>query len=239
MNNEQNQLATQQEPSVTLMLAKIIEGGITEQSVGVLEKMCALKERMDAREAERQFTVAFNALQNDTPVIVASSVIPNRGKYERFEDVMRVVGPLLIRHGFAVSFAQEADDKRIKVTCHLRHIGGHTVSTPFAVRLGGRADSDTQADCKASTTAKRNALLQALNIVIRQDVFQNEDDARIEGGFITPEEAAELEQWVESLGADRKKFLEFAGAPTFAEIPTSKLEMLQDSLRKKEKGGRK
>lgn len=227
-------LAVVQDP-VALMLQGVIEKGVTAENVTALEQLVGLYERMQKRSAEQEFAKAFVALQSQMPVIVASSVIPNRGKYERFEDVMRVVGPLLVTNGFSISFEQSADDKRITVKCHLRHVAGHSVSTPFAVRLGGRADSETQADCKASTTAKRNALLQALNVVIRQDCMQDEDDARMEGGFITPEQAAELERRVKETKADRAKFLKHAGAETFAEIRDSRFADLDETLKKRER----
>jgi ERF superfamily len=241
MNDPQLPLATReqkplanQSASVGAMLQTVIEKGVTSENVAALEQLVGLYERLEAKDAEKAFNAAFVALQTDTPVIVAKTVIPNRGKYEKFEDVMQVVGPLLIRNGFAVSFEQLADDKRIKVTCHLRHIGGHSQSTSFAVRLGGKADSDTQADCKASTTAKRNALLQALNIVIRQDCLQDEDDPHNEGQFISPDNAEMLRVWVESTRSDRTKFLEHAQAETFDKILNSRFEDLCDTLRRRE-----
>lgn len=236
------QLATQQsqiEPSVGAMLQTFIEKGITAENVSALDQLCQLKERMDMRQAERDFNAAFVALQNDIPEIVATSVIPNRGKYERFEDVMHVVGPLLRRHGFSVSFDQKGDDKRVTVACNLRHIAGHSSQTSFSCRIGGRADSDTQADCKASTTAKRNALLQALNIVIRQDFYQSDEaDATMEGGPITASQAADLQALCEETGSDIPKFLAFAGAKTFGEISSSRYEDLLEKLQAKQRSGR-
>lgn len=234
---KEQQLAPAQEPPpVAAMLQTVIDRGVTAENVTALEQLVGLYERLEAKNAEKAFNAAFVALQNELPVIVAQSVIPNRGKYERFEDVMHVVKPLLIKNGFSVSFEQLADDKRIKVTCHLRHVGGHSQSTPFAVRLGGKADSDTQADCKASTTAKRNALLQALNIVIRQDCLQDEDDAHNESSeFITQQEADELRDWVNQTDSDPIAFLEYAGATKFEDIRASRLEDLKKALRKKSK----
>jgi hypothetical protein len=228
-------LAVRPQPTVADMLSAVIQGGVTNENIAALERMTDLYERMESKKAEQKFNAAFAALQSELPDIVASSIIPNRGKYERFEDIMYAVKPLLVKHGFAVSFEQLADDKRIRVTCHLRHADGHSTSTPFAVRLGGKADSDTQADCKASTTAKRNALTQALNIVVRQDAFDSEDDAKLEGGFITLEQADELERRVALLNVDRVAFLKFAGAATFKEIPSSKYDLLDQQLAKKER----
>ena len=161
------------------------------------ESLQVMKELL-AMDSARQFNTAFVALQGDMPVIVAKTTIPNRGKYEKFEDLMTVVGPLLTKHGFTVSFSQDFKDNRILEICTLSHCGGHSRANSFAVRAG-RADTDTQADCKAATTAKRNALCNALNIVIRQDCLNEENDAGIEGdpnAFITPAQAEELERRV-------------------------------------------
>lgn len=221
------------EPTVAMMLQTICERGITSENTAAMTQLMALHERMEDRRAEREFAAAFVALQSEIPVIVAQTAIPSRGKYERFEDVMRVLKPLLSKHGFSVSFDQLADT-RITVTCHLRHISGHSQSTKFAVRLGGKADSETQADCKASTTAKRNSLLQALNIVIRQDCLQDEDDARNAGECISAGEAFALEQRVVKCGADRNGFLAYANAESFEEISASRYAALDVALAKKE-----
>ncbi len=231
------ELAVQtQEPSLGQMLGKFIESGITGQNIEAFERMLAMKERMDTKDAEKQFNAAFVALQQDIPVIVASSVIPNRGKYERFEDVMRVVGPLLVKHGFSVSFSMDFRDNRILETCHLRHIAGHAQSNSFAVRAGGKADSDTQADCKAATTAKRNALLNCLNIVIRQDVMQNEDgDVSLDGSPISQDKIQYLREQVRETGSDEAKFLKLAGVDKYEDITSGTYGVLVRALAAKAK----
>lgn len=221
-------------PNIASLLQGVISQGVTQENVQALDKLCDLYERMEAKNAEREFNQAFVQMQSEIPVIVATSVIPNRGKYERYEDIIRVVGPIMSKYGFAVSYDQKADDKRITVTCHLRHVSGYSVANPFSVRLGGRADSETQADCKASTTAKRNALLQALNIVIRQDIYQSDEaDASIEGGTITPAQAGHLIAECEVLKVDTEKFLAFAGATSFYGISTSRYDDLIAKLNSK------
>lgn len=221
------------QPSVATMLQAVIAGGVTNDNVGALEKMVGLYERMQERDAEKAFNVSFVSLQAEMPTIVAETVIPNRGKYARFEDVMKEVGPVLQKHGFSVSFSNEYQDNRVIETCHLMHIGGHSRSNKFAVRVG-RADTETQADCKAATTAKRNALLNALNIVIRQDFLQDESDARNEGGPITAEQADELERRVKMLNLNTEKILASCKAKSFKEILKTQYDDLDDWLSKKE-----
>lgn len=221
---------------MALMLQTFIEKGVTPDNVQAFSQLCQLKERAEDRQSERDFNASFAKMQQELPVIVAESVIPNRGKYARFEEVMRQIQPMLTGNGFSVSFEQQSSENRITVTCHLRHIGGHSASTPFTVRLGGKADSDTQADCKASTTAKRNALLQALNIVVRQDVFQDEDDPHNEShDKVTQHQADELRELCDETGSSRIKFLEFADAASFEGINASRFNDLVAMLNRKRK----
>lgn len=218
------------------LIQKVVDGGVTESNVAALDKLLAVYERLDDKRAEREFSAAFVALQHDLPVIVASSIIPNRGKYERFEDVMRVVSPLLVKHGFSVSFSMDFKENRIVETCHLKHIGGHSQSNSFAVRAGGKADSDTQADCKAATTAKRNALLNCLNIVIRQDVMQDEEnDASLIGEKISAPKAIYLRELVRDTKSDEAAFLKYAQAEKYEDITESSYDRLVSALMKKQR----
>lgn len=220
----------QSEPlSIGKVFQAILTSNISKENLEVAKQLLAM-------DAERQFSVAFVQLQAEMPEIVAESVIPNRGKYAKFENVMHQILPFLKKHGFTVSFSQVLETGRVVETCHLTHAGGFTRSSSFAVRVSGKADSETQADTKASTTAKRKALQDALNIVIHQCVLNDEDDASLEGGPVTPEQAAELEHRAKMVNADIVKFLAYAGAPTFAQIPSSKYEILSTFLARKEQG---
>lgn len=199
------------------------------------ESLAVMKELL-AMDAEQQFTAAFVALQKDLPTIVASTVVKNRGAYEKFEDIMHAIGPILNRHGFTVSFSNSFDDRRVIETCHLRY-GRHTRSNSFAVRVG-RGDDDTQSDLRAATSAKRLALCNALNLVIRQASIDNpENDASLEGdpnAFVTPDQAFELERRAKEVNADIKAFMAFARASKFAEIPAQMYPELDRMLARKE-----
>lgn len=238
MNTEKNitvsesPLVLRDDPSITQLIQAFLQKPQSEQNVAVLERMFDLYEKVEARNAEKDFARAFVALQADLPVIVASTIIPNRGKYEKFEDVMQVVGPLLTKHGFTVSFSMDFRENRILETCHLKHVSGHSQSNSFAVR-SGRADTDTQADCKAATTAKRNALLNCLNIVIRQDALMDESDPHNEGGFIPHDKAQYLREQVQEAGFNEEKFFQLAGCSSYDEITDGKYPVLINVLEMK------
>lgn len=203
------------------------------------EKSLAVMEKLLAMDAERRFTLAFAALQKELPTITATTVIQNRGKYEKFEDIMKVVGPILTRHGFTMSFSNDYKDGRVIETCHLS-FGGHTRSNAFGVRVG-RGDDDTQKDLKAATTAKRLALCNALNIVITQDIQTTENDASIEGdpnAKVTQKQADELYDRAKLVNADITALLKYAKVAKFSEIPARLYTELDQLLSRKERAGK-
>lgn len=210
----------------------VVEGNLDAPKLAVLKELLAM-------DAERRFAAAFVALQDETPNIKAVSVIPNndggvRSRFAPYEEIMEQVAPLLQKHGFTVTFSTDFKEGRIIKICTLQHIGGHSRSNQFAVRVGSGPPkaSEAQADGAASTYAKRFALCDALNIVVDRDT-----DARVEGAPITKEQAAELEHRVAMTNSDRNAFLKFAGAKSFAEIMDSKYAILDGFLARKE--GRK
>lgn len=232
--SKDTQLATQPTNQIAVMMQGVIEKGITAENAEAMSKLCELYERMEAKNAERAFIAAFAKMQSEIPVIIAKTEIKNRGKYEKFEDVMQVVSPILRANGFSESFSQTGDDKRITVKCHLSHIAGHSRENEFSVRMSNKSDTATQDDCKASTTAKRNALLQALNIIIRQDIFQSDEaDSSIEGSPVTANQAADLRALCEETNSDKAKFLAHAGAESFETIMSSRYEDLAEKLNRK------
>lgn len=226
-------------PTVADMLQAVIEKGVTGDNVMALEKIVGLYERMQDKESEKAFAKAFVALQSEMPKVKAKNAVPNndgtvRYRYADYEEIMQQVRPMIEKHGFTLTFSTEFSDGRIVKICTLQHVGGHSKSNKFAVRIGSGPPkaSESQADGAASTYAKRGALCDALNIVVEHD-----DDARAEGGAVTKEQAEELAHRVALTNSNREAFLKFAGAISFFTIPSAKYPILDEFLRKKE--GRK
>jgi hypothetical protein len=224
-------------PSPVHLIQAIIDKGLTKDNADAFDKVCLMVERWQAKEAERQFAQAFCNLQNDTPVIQASQVVPNndgtaRFKFAPYASIMAQVQPLLTKHGFSVRFSSKQDDNRITMICFLMHVGGHSVSNEFTVRIGKGppAASESQADGSAASYAQRGALCDALNICVRQDT-----DARMEGACITPAQAESLERRVKDTGSDVVRFLKFAQSKSFSEIKTSMYPALDAELMRRER----
>jgi hypothetical protein len=114
--------------------------------------------------------------------------------------------------------------------CTLQHIGGHSNSNEFAVRVGNGPPgaTDTQADGAAGTYAKRFALCDALNIVIEHD-----SDAKAEGGKIDVNQTQDLQARVKALRVNEAQFLAYAKAKAYPEIVTTAWERLDEFLNRK------
>lgn len=222
---------------VAAMLQAVIDKGVTGESVAAVEKLVGLYERMQDRDAERQFASAFVGLQSEMPKVQATRPVPNndgtiRYRYAPFEDVMNQVQPALQKYGFTVSFSSRFEEGRVIQTCTLQHAGGHKRTNEFAARIGKGppGSSESQGDGAASTYAKRFALCDALNIVIGHI----DNDAQAEGGLVTKEQAEELERRLKMVNGNVAKFLAFANAPSFAKIRSNMYPICDEFLAKKE-----
>lgn len=232
-------LATQQaatpEPSAAQLLQHLIDKGDPEKNIGVLERLIALKERSDDKKAEREFAVAFHALQQETLGVEAVDMVPDKHGEPRYffasyERIMAQVGPLLIKHGFSVSYDSEFKETRMVMRCTLTHVGGHSRVTSQYMRVGAvYGANDAQNDGATATMARRYALCSALNIVIQRDT-DGADDARNEGSPVTQEQAQTLKEMVRESGSDEARFLKYANASKYEEIGAARYQELWRSL---------
>lgn len=224
-------------PTVADILQAVVAGGVTAENVSAVKEVVALYERMQDRDAEKAFAAAFVALQAEMPKVQAIRAVPNndgsvRYRFAPYEEIMRQVSPMLLKHGFTVTFSTRYEEARLVKVCTLQHTAGHKKSNEFAVRIGKGppAASETQADGAASTYAKRGALCDALNIVVEHD-----DDARAEGATIFPEQAEEFRRRVQATGSDERAFLRVAGAASYGAIPSARYDILDELLAKRER----
>lgn len=231
-----------QAPSVAGMLQAVIQQGVTKENVAALEQLVGLYERLEDKRAIRDFNAAMVALRQEMPTIQVSKAVPNndgtiRYKYAPLDEIDAKLRPHALKHGFAYSFSEApAEPGRVTKLCIVKHISGHTESTPFTVRAGKGPPgcSDAQADGSSASYAQRRALCDAFGIIVESDT-DGSDDARNEGDVITQKEADELRDWAEAVGTNIPSFLAIAGAANFESISRPKLEVMQNLLRSKEK----
>jgi ERF superfamily len=225
-------------PSIVGIIQTVIDRGVTADNVAALERLVSLYERMQDKDAEKQFASAFVALQKEMPEVHATKSVPDKQgnvkfRFAPYEEIMSAVKPMLEKHGFTVTFSMDFKEGRVIQTCTLMHIGGHSRSNQFMARIGNGPPgaSECQADGAASTYAKRFALCNALNITVEMDT--DGQDARSEGEPISDDKAQYLRELVRDTKSDEAAFLRYAGAATYEEIGSAKYDMLVKALLKK------
>ncbi len=223
---------------VSAMLQAVLASKMTAESVGVVERMAALYERMQAKDAEKQFAEAFVRVQANMPRIEAVKGVPDKfGNikyyYSPLEEIMPKVMPVLRQNGFALSFDSEIKEDRVILSCTLMHIGGHHKTNVSMAKIGSGppGSSGAQADGAAATYAKRRALCDALAII--SDIDTDGADARNEGAPITADKAAYLKELIQETKSDEARFLKYAGAASYEEIGSARYDSLVAELHKR------
>lgn len=178
-----------------------------------LQALLEMQERMEGRQAEREFTAAFARLSAKLPRVKKTGVISlgkDKGSipFARWEDMDKIIRPLLIEEGFALSFdsaQRPGDGGGIVVTGTLMHAAGHHRTASMALGLdAGPGRNNLQAMGSSLSYGKRYTTEMLLNIVREGD----DDDGKTGGTkFVSVEEAAELDGMIRELGIDPEKFL--------------------------------
>lgn len=140
--------------------------------VDKLERLIALRERDQNRSAEEAFNVAYMAMSEELPIISERGQILNKqnlvqSQYAKFEDIQRIIAPILRKHGFALSFRTEWPETTIaRITGILTHRAGHARESSFqstADTSGGK--NAVQGMGSAVAYGRRYTTIDLLNLV--------------------------------------------------------------------------
>ena len=168
----------QSEITMEAVLYEAVQQGMNAEA---LEKLVGLKERLDAKEAEKTFNAAFSRFQGSIGVIVGrkegsktkAGVVAF--KYAPIEQIMEVIRSPLAACGLSVSFDGGLTDKIRKTTCTVTHVDGHSKSASFESERseGTSLMSNLQKESSTVSHHKRYALNMVLNIVTEGEDDEN------------------------------------------------------------------
>lgn len=242
------ELATHEENPLAL-LGRMDLASIDPDKV---EKLLALQERWEDRQATKAHAAALVAFQSEMPPILKERQVQRKYYYANYDDIMRVARPILQKHGLAISASQKEDEKSITITVRVTHKEGHFSETPVTMpklgviktRDGDAATNEAQAMGSSIMYARRNALCLALDIVVTDE----DDDAQAAGAgpLITAEQAKSLNDSLAALEAAQEggaqRFIAWVGCDV-AQIPAARFAecelLLAAKLKNLKKGGAK
>jgi hypothetical protein len=207
-----------------------------------LEKMLAMKERMEDRareDAERQakkaYFAAMSKCQAELPVVVKNQKNTHTSsKYADLAAIEQQAMPVIHKHGFAVSFQPDGynDKGELRVLWEISHEEGHSrngvgeIPVDNAGSQGKVNKTGTQAFGSTATYGRRYLLCMLFNISTGDDRDGNKiEDA---GGPITEEQAAAIRQLLEDTESDTASFCELGGIEA---IPDMRAKDFPDAVR--------
>jgi len=204
-------------------------------SVEKLERLMALKERHDAKQAETAFAEAMARLQPTLPRITKHGRIVVSGQirntYAKIEDIDEAIRPLYSAEGFSISWntSTESAVPGTRVLGKLRHRAGH--SEPYSIFLpndnsGGK--NGIQGVGSTVSYGRRYLLCSMFNIVT---VDADDDGSGTEP--ITLDQKNQILDLLAETNSDFSKFCKFMDVQEVEEITQDRYQMALNALQNK------
>lgn len=218
--------------------------------VAKMQALLDMQDRLEERDAKKAFTVAFNALQSELPIINKDGKIDHSAEgssgttrsgrralqtsYATYPNLNRVCGPLLKKHGFTFSSSLEPEPSGAMVVIStLEHVAGASRSTRFRITAdttGGK--NNQQGWGSAQQYGMRYNMIALLNIVseAKQDADNDGFAPSDDPGTITKKQAEELAKLLKDAKAPLDKFLAAFSIEALAALPVGDLEMAKSRI---------
>jgi hypothetical protein len=184
-----------------------------------LEKVADVLLKMRAEDARAAWNTAFSEAQAELLPVFEAAEGARGAKFAKFPAVVKAVRPVCSRYGLSFTFTTEGRGDDMMMVCRVRHRLGHVEETRFPCYIdAGMSANDSQKVASASSYAKRYALLMGFGLATTSEL---DDDAESLTETITEQQAADLEALMSEVGADRARFLAWAGVESIAVLPAS------------------
>ncbi len=223
---------------------KIMELAIEKGDLDKIEKMMELQERYEKREAEKAYNQAMAAFKASPPKINKDAHVNFKlktggvtdYKHSTLGNVTEKINSELSKYGLSSAWST-SQEKGIAVTCKITHIMGHSESTTLEAApdvSGGK--NAIQAIGSTVTYLERYTLLSLTGLATEE---MDDDGAGSEAEYITEEQMATINEWIESTKADFAKFKKYMGVDDLDKILAKDYNKALNALKRKEKKGEK
>lgn len=224
-------------------IVSMIERAASDQRVDVdkLERLMAMRERMEAKQAETAFNVAMKDAQSEMRPIGADALNPQtKSKYATYAKLDSVLRPIYTKHGFSLSFDEDDSPKpdHVRVVCYVAHEAGHTrtyrkdMPADGKGAKGGDVMTKTHATGAAASYGARYLLKGIFNIAVGEDDRDGNEPANVP--TITQDQIDILRDLIEATESDEVKFKAFIKVSDLADIRADKFDAAVRLLKQKE-----
>lgn len=226
-------------------LMDVIARAARDPSVDIdkMERLIAMQERVQARDAELAFNKALNAAQAEMRPIASNASNPQtKSRYATYDKLDRVLRPIYTEHGFALSFDEGESPKpdHVRVVCYVSHRDGHTrtyhrdMPADGKGAKGGDVMTKTHAAGAAGSYGARYLLKGIFNVAVgEEDDDGNGASGRVPVTRINEEQWNDLVDLIEKAGADTARFCAAYNIASVRDLPVSALARARKQLNMK------
>lgn len=206
-------------------LIQVIDRAARDPSVDIdkLERLLQMAERIRTSGAKAAYAAALADLQPDLPTIQERGAIKKsngtvQSTYALWEDVVEAIGPVLSRHGFAITFRTNNQDQKVSVTGVLSHRAGHSEETTLHLPVDASDFRNLVQSIGSSVSyGKRYTAMALLNL--RSGISEDDDGQRGGSGeTISESQVADIKAKLEEVQGNRESFLKYIGVDKFESI---------------------
>lgn len=211
-----------------------------------LERMLAMKERMEdraredqERQAQRAYFAAMAACQAEIPVVRKTKRNTHtNSQYADLAAIEAAAMPVIHAHGFSVSFQPDGynDKGELRILWEIAHAEGHSRKGVGEIPVDGAGSqgkvnkTGTQAFGSTATYGRRYLLCMLFNISTGDD--RDGNALKEPAQTISADQFRALRDLLEQSGRDEAKLLDWLGLDTLAELPLRRYGEIEGILRK-------
>lgn len=224
------------DPMVTMIERVVLD---PSASIEKLERMLAMKERLDGANARKAFDLAMSAAKAAIPPIIKNRTVSHETrtggtksyKHEDLAEIARTIDPILSEHGLSYRYRTKQEGDRLLVTCVVSHRDGYSEDTTLSGPLDPSGNKNAhQAIGSAVTYLQRYTLKAALGLAVAQD---DDGAAGSTPIGITADQFLGLRDLMDRSGADEEKFLAHFKIDMLDNLPAARLAEADRMLRAK------
>lgn len=234
---KQGQAIVPESDNATMMT--LISRAASDPNIDIekMERLFAMKERMDAKDAEAAFNAALSRVQQKMGRVAADKQNKQTNSmYATYAALDRELRPLYTDEGFSLSFGTEdAPEGTVGMVCYVSHAAGHTrtyhaqVPSDGKGAKGGDVMTKTHAFGSGASYGMRYLLKMIFNVAIGED-----DDDGNAAGNADPNEvrwiaiADAVKTW-DAYKAEKAKCVAFFGSAE--KVPKPVAEAFNQAMR--------
>lgn len=177
-------------------LLVVIQRAASDPAVDVdkFERLLAIRERIEVREAETAFNEAMVKAQSSIRTIGTDREnSQTRSRYATYEKLDRAIRPVYVQNGFSLSFDTEASgEASVRVLCRVAHRAGHSHVYSIVMPADGKGakGNDVMTKTHATGSAVSYGMRYLLKMIFNVSVGEDDDDGNAADGV--PEAATAL-----------------------------------------------